>query len=121
VILPDTTSSVRWVQYDQPYLTDAFADAASPPLSSTSRSAQGSDPTQIDDATADINLGAKVLLVCPLDGPDGVAIAALAQAHNVTLIDLRPGDLPRDGQDLLRELQQRDGRRGHRYRVPQAA
>jgi len=27
VILPDTTSSVRWVQYDQPYLTDAFADA----------------------------------------------------------------------------------------------
>ena len=27
VILPDTTSSVRWVDFDQPYLTDAFADA----------------------------------------------------------------------------------------------
>jgi len=37
VILPDTTSSVRWVQYDQPYLTDAFADAVSPLPSSTSR------------------------------------------------------------------------------------
>src|ERR1700722_5677793 len=27
VILPDTTSSVRWVDFDQPYLNDAFADA----------------------------------------------------------------------------------------------
>lgn len=86
VILPDTTSSVRWIQYDQPYLTDAFADAGFTSAEFNVQNAQGSDPTQIDDATADINLGAKVLLVCPLDGPTGVAIAALAQAHNVTLI-----------------------------------
>ena len=97
VILPDTTSSVRWVQYDQPYLTDAFADAGFTAAEFNIQNAQGSDPTQIDDATADINLGAKVLLVCPLDGPTGVAIAALAQAHNVTLIDYDRAIFPATG------------------------
>ena len=97
VILPDTTSSVRWVQYDQPYLTDAFADAGFTSAEFNIQNAQGSDPTQIDDATADINLGAKVLLVCPLDGPTGVAIAALAQAHNVTLIDYDRAIFPTSG------------------------
>ena len=97
VILPDTTSSVRWVQYDQPYLTDAFADAGFTSAEFNIQNAQGSDPTQIDDATADINLGAKVLLVCPLDGPTGVAIAALAQAHNVTLIDYDRAIFPATG------------------------
>ena len=97
VILPDTTSSVRWVQYDQPYLTDAFADAGFTSAEFNIQNAQGSDPTQIDDATADINLGAKVLLVCPLDGPTGVAIAALAQAHNVTLVDYDRAIFPTTG------------------------
>ena len=97
VVLPDTTSSVRWVQYDQPYLTDAFADAGFTSAEFNIQNAQGSDPTQIDDATADINLGAKVLLVCPLDGPTGVAIAALAQAHNVTLVDYDRAIFPTTG------------------------
>jgi D-xylose transport system substrate-binding protein len=97
VILPDTTSSVRWVDFDQPYLTDAFADAGFSSTQFNVQNAQGSDSTQIDDATADINLGAKVLVVCPLDGPTGLAIATLAAAHNVTLIDYDRAIFPSSG------------------------
>ena len=97
VILPDTTSSVRYVDFDQPYLTDAFADAGFTSSQFNIQNAQGSDPTQIDDATADINLGAKVLVVTPLDGPTGVAIAALAAAHNVVLVDYDRAIFPASG------------------------
>jgi D-xylose transport system substrate-binding protein len=86
VILPDTTSSTRWVDFDAPYLTDAFADAGYTQAQFRIDNAQGSDATQLNDATADINLGAKVLVVTPLDGPTGVAIAKLAQSKGVTLI-----------------------------------
>ena len=86
VVLPDTTSSQRWVNFDQPYLTDAFADAGYTQAQFRIDNAQGSDATQLNDATADINLGAKILIVTPLDGPTGVAIAKEAQAKGVTLI-----------------------------------
>ena len=86
VILPDTTSSARWVNFDQPYLNDAFADAGYTQAQYRIDNAQGSDATELNDATADINLGAKVLIVGPLDGPTGVAIAKLAQSKGVTLI-----------------------------------
>src|SRR5215472_970162 len=80
VILPDTTSSTRYVQFDQPYLNAAFADAGYTQQQYRIDNAQGSDQTQLNDATADINLGAKVLVVDPLDGPTGEAIAKLAQS-----------------------------------------
>jgi D-xylose transport system substrate-binding protein len=86
VILPDTTSSTRWVDFDQPYLNDAFADAGYTQAQYRIDNAQGSDATELDDATADINLGAKILLVTPLDGPVGVAIAKLAESKGVTVI-----------------------------------
>ncbi len=86
VILPDTTSSTRWVDFDQPYLNDALADAGFLQSQYRIDNAEGSDATELDDATADINLGAKVLIMCPLDGPTGVAIAQLAESKNVTLI-----------------------------------
>ncbi len=86
VILPDTTSSTRYVDFDQPYLNDAFADAGYAESQYRIDNAQGSDATELDDATADINLGAKVLVMDPLDGPTGVAIAQLAESKNVTLI-----------------------------------
>jgi D-xylose transport system substrate-binding protein len=86
VILPDTTSSTRWVDFDQPYLNDALADAGYTQAQYRIDNAQGSDATELDDATADINLGAKVLLMTPLDGPTGVAIAKLAESKGVTLI-----------------------------------
>ena len=86
VILPDTTSSTRWVDFDAPYMKEAFTDAGYTSSEFRVDNAQGSDTTQLSDATADINLGAKVLIVCPLDGPTGVAIAKLAESKGVTLI-----------------------------------
>jgi len=86
VILPDTTSSVRYVNFDAPYLNDAFADAGYTQSQYRIDNAQGSDATELNDATADINLGAKILIMDPLDGPTGVAIAKLAESKGVTLI-----------------------------------
>ena len=86
VVLPDTTSSTRWVDFDQPYLKQAFTAAGFTSSQFRIDNAQGSDATQLNDATADINLGAKILIVCPLDGPTGVAIAKLAEQKGVTLI-----------------------------------
>src|SRR5215468_6452850 len=86
VILPDTTSSTRYVNFDQPYLNDAFADAGYTQAQYRIDNAQGSDAAELNDATADINLGAKVLIMDPLDGPTGVAIAQLAQSKGVTMI-----------------------------------
>jgi D-xylose transport system substrate-binding protein len=86
VVLPDTTSSTRWVDFDAPYLKQSFTDAGFTPAEFRIDNAQGSDATQLSDATADINLGAKILIVCPLDGPTGVAIAKLAEQKGVTLI-----------------------------------
>jgi D-xylose transport system substrate-binding protein len=86
VILPDTTSSTRYVNFDQPYLNAAFADAGYTQAQYRIDNAQGSDATELNDATADINLGAKVLIMDPLDGPTGVAIAKLAESKGVTLI-----------------------------------
>jgi len=86
VVLPDTTSSVRWVDFDAPYLKESFLDAGYTTSEFRIDNAQGSDATQLSDATADINLGAKILIVCPLDGPTGVAIAKLAEQKGVTLI-----------------------------------
>jgi D-xylose transport system substrate-binding protein len=86
VVLPDTTSSTRWVDFDEPYLKQAFTAAGYTSAEFRIDNAQGSDATQLSDATADINLGAKILIVCPLDGPTGVAIAKLAEQKGVTLI-----------------------------------
>jgi D-xylose transport system substrate-binding protein len=86
VILPDTTSSTRYVNFDAPYLNAAFADAGYTQAQYRIDNAQGSDATELNDATADINLGAKVLIMDPLDGPTGVAIAKLAQSKGVTMI-----------------------------------
>jgi D-xylose transport system substrate-binding protein len=86
VILPDTTSSTRWVDFDAPYMKTAFTAAGYTSSEYRIDNAQGIDATELSDATADINLGAKVLIMCPLDGPTGVAIAKLAESKGVTLI-----------------------------------
>src|ERR1700739_3954551 len=86
VILPDTTSSLRWVDCAQPYLTDAFADAGYTQAQYRIDNAQGSDATELNDATADINLGAKGLIMDPPDGPTCVGIAKLSQSKGVIMI-----------------------------------
>src|SRR5579863_10467055 len=86
VIMPDTTSSTRYVDFDAPYLKEAFTDAGYTSTQFKIDNAQGSDATELSDATADINLGAKVLIVDELDNPTGVAVAKLAQSKGVILI-----------------------------------
>src|SRR5260370_2942241 len=86
VILPDTPSSPRYVNFDAPYLNAAFADAGYTQAQYRIDNAQGSAATELSDATADINLGAKVLIMDPLDGPTGVAIAKLAHSKGVIMI-----------------------------------
>ena len=86
VILPDTTSSTRYVDFDAPYLKQAFAAAGYTSSEYRIDNAQGSDATELSDATADINLGAKVLVVDEIDNPTGTAVAKLAEQKGVTLI-----------------------------------
>lgn len=86
VILPDTTSSARYVDFDAPYLTDAFGKAGYKATDFKIDNAQGSDATQLALAQADITLGAKVLVVDPLDSTVGNQIQAAATAAGVKLI-----------------------------------
>jgi D-xylose transport system substrate-binding protein len=87
VILPDTTSSTRWTEFDAPYLKAAFAAAGLPPANLTVQNAHGSDATQVSMAQSDITQGATVLIICPLDSGTGTHIEQLAAAAGVTVID----------------------------------
>jgi D-xylose transport system substrate-binding protein len=87
VILPDTTSSARYTEFDQPYLEKAFKAAGLTPSQYNVQNAQGSDATAETDAKADITNGAKVLLIDPEDPAGGVAIEKYAKAHGVKVID----------------------------------
>ena len=86
VILPDTTSSTRYVNFDAPYLTKAFQQAGYSASDFKIDNAQGVDATQVADAQADITLGAKVLIFDPLDSTTGAQVQQLAAAHGVQLI-----------------------------------
>jgi D-xylose transport system substrate-binding protein len=86
VILPDTTSSTRWVDFDAPYIKQAFTDAGFTSSQFRIDNAQGSDTTELSLAKADISAGAKVLIMCPNDSTVGIAIAKLAEQSGVTMI-----------------------------------
>jgi hypothetical protein len=86
VVLPDTTSSVRYVDFDAPYLTRAFAAAGYSTSQFKIDNAQGIDPVELGDVEADIALGAKVIIFDPLDSTVGAEAQAYAQAHGVAFI-----------------------------------
>src|SRR6266852_4691786 len=86
VIMPDTTSSTRWVNSDLPYLTKAFQLAGYSASEFKIDNAQGNDATQIAQAQADITQGAKVLVVGQLDIPTATTIQAAAAAKGVKVI-----------------------------------
>ncbi len=83
-ILPDTTSSTRYVEFDAPYLKDA-AQKAGVPI--TIQNAGGSDQTFTTDAQSDISNGATVLLIDPEDSGTGVAVEKYAASHGVAVVD----------------------------------
>ena len=65
VLLPDTTTSTRYVQYDAPNLTKAFEAAGLSSSDFKIDNAQGSASTMQQQAEADITDGASVLLIDP--------------------------------------------------------
>ena len=86
VILPDTTTSARYVSYDLPYLKQAFEGAGYTSSQYKIDNAQGSTTSELALAQADITNGATVLVMDPTDSTTGSAIQAYAQSHGVKLI-----------------------------------
>lgn len=86
VILPDTTSSTRYVDFDAPYLTKAFQMAGYPSSDFKIDNAQGVDATELGDAQADVSLGAKVLVFDPIDSTVGAEVESYAASHGVAVI-----------------------------------
>lgn len=84
VILPDTTTSNRYVQYDAPLLTAAFKKAGIPAII---QNAHGSNSTFVSDAQAMINQGVTVMLIDPADPATGISVEKSAQAAGVQVID----------------------------------
>jgi D-xylose transport system substrate-binding protein len=84
VLLPDTQSSVRWEQFDRPYIDQALTAAGIP---HTIVNAQGDPATQKTQAEQAITNGAKVIMLVDLDPGSGAAIIASAHAHGVKVID----------------------------------
>ena len=86
-ILPDTTTSARWADFDAPMLTKAMQAAGLSSSDIIVQNAHGSDSTFLADAKADITKGAKVLLTTPADSTTGVAVENYAKAHGVKVVD----------------------------------
>jgi len=86
-ILPDTTSSTRYVEFDAPYLAEALKDAGMPSSEYSVVNAHGSDATEFADAEADITRGDRVLIMDPLDAGVGAKIENYAKSHGVKVID----------------------------------
>jgi D-xylose transport system substrate-binding protein len=87
VLLPDTTTSARYVQYDAPFLKKAFQTAGLSSDEFKIDNAHGSTSTMQQQAEADITAGASVLLVDPLDPGSGAAIESNAVSKGVKVID----------------------------------
>jgi D-xylose transport system substrate-binding protein len=87
VILPDTVTSTRYVEFDAPYLKESFQKAGLTSSQYTVQNALGSDATQFSDAQTAITKGATVLVVDALDSGVGAHIESYAKAHGVPVID----------------------------------
>src|SRR6266699_2314539 len=87
VILPDTVSSARYVEFDAPYLTESLTKAGLSKSQFTVQNAGGSDATELSDAQTAITKGASVLIMDPLDSTVGAAIEKYAAAHGAAVID----------------------------------
>jgi D-xylose transport system substrate-binding protein len=82
--MPDTKTSVRWEQFDRPYLEKSFKAAG---VAARVVNAQGDaqkQKTQADQCIAD---GAKVLIIAPIDSGSAAAIEKAAAAKGVKSID----------------------------------
>jgi len=86
-ILPDTTSSTRYVEFDQPDLKRAAAAAGLKSTDMVVQNANGSDSTFYSDAQADITNAASVLLIDPEDSGTGATVENYAKQHGVAVVN----------------------------------
>jgi D-xylose transport system substrate-binding protein len=86
-ILPDTTSSTRYVEFDQPDIKKALLAAGLPASDIIIQNAQKSDSTFLTDAQTDITNGASVILSDPEDSGTGSQVEKYAAAHGAKVID----------------------------------
>ena len=70
-ILPDTTTSARYVDFDAPMMKRGDEGCGLPAKDMIVQNGDGSDNTFYTDAVADIANGAKVLIIDPEDSDDG--------------------------------------------------
>jgi D-xylose transport system substrate-binding protein len=85
-IMPDTTSSTRYVEFDQPDIKKAALAAGLPASDIIVQNAQKSDSIFMTDVEADITKGAKVILIDPEDPGTGVKAQDYAKAHGVKIV-----------------------------------
>jgi D-xylose transport system substrate-binding protein len=83
-LMPDTKTSVRWEQFDRPYLEKAFKAAKVPARIVNAQGDPQKQKSQADQCIAD---GAKVLIVAPIDSGSAAAIERAALAKGVKSID----------------------------------
>ncbi|TME22340.1 MAG: substrate-binding domain-containing protein [Chloroflexi bacterium] len=86
VLLPDTTSSVRYVQFDEPYLRKALEGAGYKSSDFTITNAQGQEAQELAQAQTAITNGATVLIMDPLNSTVGSQIQNLASQKGVKVI-----------------------------------
>jgi D-xylose transport system substrate-binding protein len=84
VILPDTTSSTRYTQYDAPLLTAALKAAGITP---DVQNAQGDKNKFASIAQSMIGEGVKVLIIDSIDAASGAGVEKAADAAGVKVID----------------------------------
>jgi D-xylose transport system substrate-binding protein len=87
VLLPDTTTSTRYTEFDAPLLTQAFQAAGLGDTQFKVDNAQGKPATMQQQAEADITAGAQVLIIDAIDSVSGAAIEANAVSKGVKVID----------------------------------
>ncbi len=83
-LMPDTKTSVRWEQFDKPYLIKAFKAAGIPARVVNAQGDPQKQKSQADQCIAD---GAKVLIIAPIDSGSAAAIEKAALAKGVKSID----------------------------------
>jgi D-xylose transport system substrate-binding protein len=84
VLLPDTKSSVRWVQFDKPLLAKAFAKAG---VSASINNALNDPTKQTAQAQACLAAGAKIVIETSLDNGSASAIEKLFTSKGGKAID----------------------------------
>ena len=84
VILPDTTSSTRYTQYDAPLLKKQFAAAG---VTADIQNAQGDKNRFASIAQSMIGEGVKVLIIDSIDAASGAGVEKAADQAGVKVID----------------------------------